>query len=159
MLFLLTVFSVLTNNSWGQIIDPADKVNCEFSIEQDGEDAIVIVKVTVLDGFHINAANLPEGAFSLPTTLDFPSSPNYLVEGKVVEPKFHIVYDEIAEEYIHYHTGKIEFKRGLKIISENEFTLKGEFEFQVCTDEICLRPVMIDFELEVKEVKMINNNN
>lgn len=145
---LLVSFSVS-----GQIEFPEDKVHWKFSIQQDGENATIIGEVTLEEGWHIYAANLPDGVFILPSTVDLEKSSNYKTIGGVIEPKPIFEHDELADEDLYYHSHKVVFKRKIKITSEKNFTLKGSFGFQTCDDTHCLPPFSTEFTVKVKGVK------
>ena len=70
-LFSILLFSLQLNS---QIEYPEDKVSWKFSVDQDGEDATIIAQITMVKHWHIYAANLPDGAFTIPTTITLPSS-------------------------------------------------------------------------------------
>ena len=98
-----------------QIEYPEDKVSWKFSVEQDGEDATIIAQISLVKHWHIYAANLPDGAFTIPTTIEMPASKNYIVKGKVKEPKPIFVHDEDADEDLYYQSNKIVMKRKIKV--------------------------------------------
>jgi thiol:disulfide interchange protein DsbD len=143
-LFLLSV------NVNAQVEFPEDKVSWEFSIEQDGCNAIIIGKITCIEHWHVYAANLPEGSFLLPTEIEPDKSSNYKVIGKVIEPKPEFYHDEAADEDIYQHSHTFKLKRKIKVLSEKDFTLKGRFSFQTCDETHCLPPFDTDFTLKVK---------
>lgn len=147
---LLVLVSVAFTSVKGQIEFPEDKVSWEFSIEQNGCEAIIIGKITCVEHWHIYAANLPEGSFLLATEIVPDDSPNYDIIGKVIEPKPEFYHDEAADEDIYQHSGTVYLKRKIKIKSEKDFTLKGRFSFQTCDESHCLPPFDTNFELKVK---------
>jgi thiol:disulfide interchange protein DsbD len=141
-----------------QIEYPEDKVSWKFSVEQDGEDATIIAQISLVKHWHIYAANLPAGAFTIPTTIEMPASKNYIVKGKVKEPKPIFVHDEDADEDLYYHSNKIVMKRKIKVKSSKDFVLKGVFGFQTCDDSHCLPPYETDFTLNIKGVSSGDKN-
>lgn len=143
-------FLLGTLNATAQLELPEDKVSWKFSVKQDGENAEIIVDATCVPGWHIYAANLPEGTFTLPTTITLESSSKFKQVGKVLEPKPHFEHDELADEDLYYHSGTVRFRRKIKVLSEEDFKVKGTFEFQTCDDTHCLPPHRVDFSLKVK---------
>jgi thiol:disulfide interchange protein DsbD len=129
--------------------DPLDKVSWEFAIEQNGCEATIIGTATIVNHWHVYAANLPEGSFTLPTELIIEDSPNYKKIGGVKEPKPEIIHDEILNEDLYLHSGTIQFKQKIKIISSKNFTLKGSYSFQTCDETHCLPPYDDNFQLKV----------
>lgn len=152
MRYILFIWSVILMVSMtnAQLELPEDKVSWKISVEQDGEEAFVVANITVVKDWHIYAANLPEGTFTIPTTLEIEESKNYKVQGKVIEPKPHHEHDDLADEDLYYHSGTIKIKRKIKVTSEKDFTLKGVFGFQTCDDTHCLPPHEVSFEVKVK---------
>jgi hypothetical protein len=148
---LVALFMFVTNVS-AQMEFPEDKVSWKFTIEQDGSSAVIVVKITCVEHWHVYAANLPEGSFLLPTEIEPDKSDNYSVVGKVIEPKPEFYHDEAADEDIFQHSKSFTMKRKIKITSEKDFILKGRFSFQTCDESHCLPPFDTDFELKVKGV-------
>jgi len=141
---------LFVGNGKAQIEFPEDKVSWDFSLEQDGCEATIIVKVTCVEHWHVYAANLPESSFLLPTEVEPDKSSNYEVVGKVIEPKPEFFHDEAADEDIFQHSKSFTLKRKIKITSAADFTLKGRFSFQTCDESHCLPPFDADFSLKVK---------
>jgi len=141
---------LFTGNVNAQMEFPEDKVNWEFSLEQDGCDATIVVKITCVEHWHVYAANLPESSFLLPTEVEPDKSSNYTVVGKVIEPKPEFYHDDAADEDIFQHSKSFTLKRKIKITSKEDFTLKGRFSFQTCDESHCLPPYDADFSLKVK---------
>lgn len=149
--FLLT-FSCLLS-TFAQLELPEDKVSTTFRVEQNGCEATIIAKSTVVPEWHINAVVLPPESFMLPTTLILEESENFDLKGKVIEPKPHHFFDELADEHLYYHEGTFEIKQKIKVNSSSAFQLKGGFEFQTCNDVKCLPNHTYEFNLKIKGCK------
>ena len=155
----LFVFLYLTISVHSQLEFPEDKVSWKFSLKQDGDEATIVAKITMVKHWHIYAANLPKGSFTIPTTIEAEKSKNYKAIGKVIEPTPIFVHDEEADEDLYYHSNTITMKRKIKVLSEEDFILKGKFGFQTCDDSHCLPPFDTDFELKVKGLKKEKSSN
>ncbi|MDG1841431.1 MAG: thioredoxin family protein [Crocinitomicaceae bacterium] len=155
----LFLFLFLTISVNSQLEYPEDKVSWKFSLKQDGDEATIVAKITMVKHWHIYAANLPKGSFTIPTTIEAEKSKNYKIIGKVIEPKPIFVHDMEADEDLYYHSNTITMKRKIKVLSEEDFTLKGKFGFQTCDDTHCLPPFDTDFELKVKGLKKEKSSN
>lgn len=153
-LFLL-FFAVFSTNLFSQEM-PEDIVSWSFSVEQDGEDATVLCKVSIVDHWHINATKLPEGTFGFATIFDLTESNKFRKVGTVIEPTPIEKYDELADEQLSYHEGVFYLKQKIKVLSENDFELNGLFHFQTCNDVKCLRDMPVDFTVNIKGVKTKN---
>ncbi len=158
MLPLVALFLFVASAS-AQMEFPEDKVSWKFSLEQDGDNAVIVGKITCVEHWHVYASNLPEGSFLLPTEIEPDKSDNYKVVGKVIEPKPEFYHDEAADEDIFQHSKSFTLKRKIKVTSKEDFTLKGRFSFQTCDESHCLPPFDADFELKVKGVKDEASNN
>ncbi len=149
--FFLIVSPLLVKHVSSQLELPEDKVSWDFSIQQDGNNATILAKVTMEENWHINAVYLPKDVFGIPTQLKLlPQPNNFKLIGNVSEPEPIFHYDSLADENQFYHSNTIKLKQKIKIISKNNFKIKGEFSFQTCDDTHCLPPFSTDFELNVK---------
>ena len=147
---LLLLFLLVNKPFVSAQIDPLEKVKWEFRVEQNGCDATIIGKATIVKQWHIYGAHLPAESFALPTELILDKSTNYQLVGKLIEPKPKKEYDEIIEEEILYHKGTVEFKQKIKILTDKNFTLKGIYAFSACDEKGCLPPFDDVFEIKVK---------
>lgn len=152
-LLLLLLLVGVTKVSYGQIEYPEDKVSWKFTVEQDGEDAYIVGTITMVEHWHIYAANLPEGAFSIATEINLTPNNNYKSIGGVREPKPIFKHDELADEDLYYHSNTVVMRRKIKVLSEEDFTIKGSFMFQTCDDDHCLPPHTAEFTVKVKGVQ------
>lgn len=152
-LILLLTVSVFMNRANAQLEFPEDKVSWSFSVEQIGDEATVIGKITMVKHWHIYAAYLPKGSFLIPTEVNLTPSSNFQLVGKLIEPKPILEHDDITDEDLYYHSNTVYLKQKIKITSEKDFTLKGKFSFQTCDDTHCLPPHEAEFTVKVKGVK------
>lgn len=149
-LFLAFFLSFLSNQAFGQLEFPEDKVKTTYSVKQTGDEATITVKATMVPKWHINAINLPKGSFMFPTTIKLIPNKNYQLVGTWKEPKPHFLHDELADEDLYFHEGTVSFIQKIKIISVTDFSIKGTFEFQTCNDVKCLPNTTYDFEVKIK---------
>lgn len=152
--FLLVGFAVLmTFGVKAQLEFPEDKVSWSFSVQQNGDEATIIGKITMVEHWHIYAANLPEDNMAIPTEIELTVSDKYKAIGGVIEPKPIFEHDELADEDLYYHSNTVLLKRKIKVLSDKDFEIKGVFSFQTCDDTHCLPPHYADFTVKVKGVK------
>lgn len=167
--FFTFVFTFLfISNSFSQIELPEDKVSWDFSISQTAKEkenceATIIGKIRTVKHWHINAIKIPEGSFGFPTTLKFKKNKNYTLVGGVIEPKPIEKYDKIADENLAYHEGTVIFKQKIKINSDSDFIIEGEFEFQTCDDVKCLPNYLAELKIKANacksETTVVSENN
>lgn len=156
LLFTLSLIAnlFLTFSSNAQLDLPEEKVHWEFSVEQNGGEAVIIGKITTVDHWHVNAVYLPEESFSIPTLMEIKSSSSFKKKGKVTEPKPIIIFDEDIDEELRFHEGTFYLKQKITIVSEKDFVVNGNFSFQTCTDAgLCLPPFDVDFTVNLKGFK------
>jgi thiol:disulfide interchange protein len=157
--FFTFVFTFLfITNSISQIELPEDKVSWDFSVTQTAKEkenceATIIGKVRTVKDWHINAIKLPAGSFGFATSLKFKKNKNYTLVGGVIEPKPIEKYDKYADETLAYHEGTVIFKQKIKINSEADFTIEGEFEFQTCNEVKCLPNYLAELKVKTKSCK------
>lgn len=132
---------------------PDDKVSWDFRIEQNDCEATLIGTISIVDHWHINAFELPEGNFGMPTELNITSSEDFKLIGKTIEPQPIEKFDEKSGEQLRYHEGKFEIKQKLSVLSENNFDIKFELFFQPCDSVKCLMPHSEEMTLAVKGCK------
>ena len=148
----VVLFNLFVVSLFSQIELAEDKVSWTFTVEQNGEEAFLIGKIKVAEHWHINAAKLPAGSFSVPTTIVLKKTPNFDLVGGLIEPKPIEKYDKYADENLIYHEGTVIFKQKIKIKSEKDFELNGTFSFQTCNDVKCLPNHSANFKVKVKGV-------
>ena len=152
-LVLLLTTSVFSKTTVAQLEFPEDKVSWSFSVEQNGDEATIIGKVTIVKHWHIYGAYLPKESYLIPTKVELTPSPSFQLSGKLTEPKPTFEHDDITDEDLLYHSNTIYLKQKIKVTSEKDFTIKGKFSFQTCDDSHCLPPHEADFSVKVKGVK------
>ncbi len=151
---LLLAFTLLTTVvAKAQIELPEDKVQWKISVEQKGCEAYIVARVTMVPNWHIYAANLPKGAFSIPTKIEITKTKDFQVVGKVLEPKPHFEHDDEADEDIYSHSGTVVLKQKINILTDKDFKVNGVFSFQTCDDSHCLPPHEAPFTVTVKGCK------
>lgn len=154
---LVFVFVLLSSYSGAQLEFPEDKVSWKFTVEQKGDEATVIGTITMDQHWHIYAAHLPQGSFLIPTNVKLEASSNFKKVGKLEEPKPVFEHDELTDEDLYYHSNTIKLKQKIKVLSEEDFTIKGVFSFQTCDDSHCLPPYEAEFSVKLKGVEKGNS--
>ena len=83
---LVLLGSLIIGQSFAQMESPEEKVKAVFSLEQNGCEAFIVAKVTIVPGWHINSNKLPAGSFSIPTQLNINPLIGVTVVPGVIEP-------------------------------------------------------------------------
>lgn len=146
---------VLSFVGFAQMEMPEDKVDWDFSIEQNGCDATVIAKLKIVKGWHIYALDLPEESFSIPTTFTIHKSNKYELIGKPTGPKVPMRYDPVSGENLSTYSGDVVLKQKIRLTSDSEkdFDLKLDFGYSTCDSVQCLFPFEETFTVKVKGCK------
>lgn len=142
--------SLFSFNAFNQIEFAEDKVKWKFSVKYEANcEATVLAELNIVPKWHVYAVVLPKGSFGIPTSFKLNKSPNYQIIGNVIEPKPIETYDELADEHLSLHEGKIVLKQRIKILNKNNFTLDGTYSFQTCDENHCLPPFDGTFKVSV----------
>jgi len=130
LLFVL-LFSI--NASFSQILNPA---KWTFKVEEKGTDeATLIFKVKLDEGWHIYSQNTPDGG-PLPMVVRFDENKCYKLIGKVEEPKPHIEFDSTFGVEVFIYHKEATFKQKVKL-KGGVCEIKGMIEYQACL-EACI---------------------
>lgn len=141
--FLIALF--LTTPAWSQIEDP---VTWDFKVESiDGSEVDIIMTATIDDGWHLYSQDAGEGP--IPTTFTFFEDAAYAVQGAVLEGEPHEEYDKNFESVLKFFDKKAVFTQRIKLLSDQPSKIKGELQFMVCNDAMCLPPEWVDIELDL----------
>lgn len=150
VLGLFIVLTHFTSVSYGQLEFPDEKVKVTFSVERNGCDATITANVVIVPKWHINAVFIPPPTFLSASVLKINKNSNFVLVGKVKEPKPHFMHDELADEDLYYHEGTLKIKQKIKITGSEDFTIEGFFQFQTCNDVRCLPDYQYPISLKIK---------
>lgn len=130
--------------------NPRDKVKYRLSLEQDGCEAYVVANIQIMEGWHINGANLPMDCYSLPTEITLTQDTLLFTDSdSIIEPKYDEIYDKVAKEMLYLHDSTITMKKKITLLTDSIFILNGTFTFQTCDDVHCLPPFSDEFTLKI----------
>lgn len=161
--FLFLLLTIIVSTFYSSTVNaqlefPEDKVSWKFTAVQNEGEATIVGTITMEEHWHIYAAHMPEGTYLIATEVNLNKSADFKTVGGVIEPKPHFERDELADEDLYYHSNTIQLKRKIKVLSENDFVLKGTFSFQTCDDTHCLPPYDAEFEVKIKGFKKAEEN-
>ena len=132
-----------------------EPVKWQFTAKKvDNKTYEVRITATVDKPWHLYSQSSPADG-PLPTKIQFTKNPLLLLTGKTSE------HGEVKEKYedvfavtVKYFAGGAEFKQVVKLKNEKVKTnLGGSVEFMACTDEQCLPPKTIPFNIPINQVK------
>ena len=136
-LFLFAAIFV-TNSSFSQIEHPvkfdltSKKINaCEYEL---------IFTATIQSPWHV---------YSLTTRINIKPTADFELEGKPTEGKPIKTRDKVFDMDVAYFEKTAIFKQKIRLKSNKEVVINGEYEFQTCTEEKCQfdRPTPFEFKL------------
>ncbi|MEI9918155.1 MAG: cytochrome c biogenesis protein CcdA [Bacteroidota bacterium] len=141
------LFAAATTNTYAQVRTP---VKWNFSADAISETEAHLTFTATLDsGWHIYSQFLGEDG-PLPTTFTFVPSKKYKPVKKVEELSKPVKsYDKTFMMDIVWFEKVAVFRQKVKLQAPSA-TIEGKIEFMVCTDEMCLPPDEVSFQLEAK---------
>jgi thiol:disulfide interchange protein len=144
-------FLIFQSNTFGQILDP---VSWSFSIEEkNGDEATLIFRANVDDGWYIYSQYLESEDGPIPTTFEYEQSDHVSFVGDNKESgKKTEGYDAIFGMNLVKFAGNVSFRQDIKIKDYSK-PLTGYLTFMTCDDEKCLPPKDVDFSFDLSKLK------
>ncbi len=133
-LLFLFAFGVLQLHA--QVEDP---VSWKFKVNelQNGE-AELVFNARIDADWHLYSMYFDDGG-PVRLTIHYKESNKFELLGKAIEkPKPHSELDEIFGINVAYFDKKGQIIQKIKINSDEDFTIKGELEYQVCYEDKCV---------------------
>jgi hypothetical protein len=145
---LLVLMAVLfTTAAFAQIETP---VKWSYTAKKlNATEAVVFVKATIDEGWHIYSQNVKPGG-PVATTFTFAPSKAYTLVGKTAEPKAITQYESAFKMNVSYFENSVIFQQRVKLKSAGATTVNGKVEFMTCNDRKCLPPDEVEFSIPVK---------
>ena len=127
-------------------------VKWSTSYEVQDQYIKVIVHADIEEGWHLYSQNLEDGG-PIPTSFYLDTSSAFAPLGSWSEGEPHVEYDPNFEMDLAFFSESADFTILLEP-KETDFTVKGELEFMVCNDEMCLPPTYVDFKTAVVDAPL-----
>ena len=109
-------------------------------------DAVLLVKATIDNGWHIYSQNVKPGG-PLKTEFTFTPSKKYKLVGKTTEPSPITKYEKAFRMNVGFFENEVVFQQKIKL-NNARATVKGKLEFITCKDH-CLPPEEITFAIPI----------
>lgn len=143
---LLTIIILFTLAAHSQILKP---VTWSYAAKRTSKtEAIVFIKATIEDGWHLYSQNVKEGG-PVKTTFTFPAAKDYTLNGKTTEPKSIHRYEDTFKMDVSFFEKSVLFQQKV-VLKGAKAIVKGTVEFMTCNDKQCLPPEQVDFSIPVK---------
>ncbi|WP_437919271.1 protein-disulfide reductase DsbD domain-containing protein [Sphingobacterium sp. LRF_L2] len=114
----------------------------------NSKEAVVFVKATIDEGWHIYGLNVPDGG-PIATTFQFTPSKDFTLNGKVAAPTPQSKYEKDFKMDVPFYSKEVTFQQKVKL-SKNQTTVKGVVEFMACDKNRCLPPDEYAFNVTIK---------
>ena len=137
---------VLTVGAYAQIEAP---VKWSYAAKKiSSTEAVIFLKATIQNGWHIYAANLKDGG-PIKTSFTFSPSKDYALVGKISEPTPLTKYEKSFSMNVTYFENSVIFQQKIKLKSAKASVIKGKLEYMTCNDKKCLPPEDLDFSVSI----------
>jgi len=144
LVFALLLFTVLGASA--QIETPVTWSYAQKKISKT--EAIVYLKATIQDGWHIYSQNVKPGG-PVKTTIKFNPSKEFTKVGTTTEPKPVSKFEKVFDMSVGYFEKQVIFQQKIKL-NKPATTVSGTIEFMVCDESRCLPPDEVKFSVQVK---------
>ncbi|WP_256005386.1 MULTISPECIES: protein-disulfide reductase DsbD N-terminal domain-containing protein [Pedobacter] len=145
-LFLLAVGLLFSISASSQIQKP---VKWSYAAKKTSKtDAVVLIKATIEDGWHIYSQNMADGG-PVKTSFTLAPSKSFKPVGPVTEPKPITKFEKTFDMNVSYFEKSVVFQQKVKLTGANP-VVKGSLEYMVCDDQSCLPPETVEFSIPVK---------
>jgi len=115
----------------------------------NSKEAVVLIKATIQNGWHIYGQNVEDGG-PLPTTFAFKNSKDFTLNGKPVENvKAKTKYEDVFKMNVPYFTNEVVFQQKVKL-NGKQASISGTVEFMACDKNQCLPPDEYNFTVAIK---------
>jgi DsbC/DsbD-like thiol-disulfide interchange protein len=113
-------------------------------------EAVVFLKATIQDGWHIYSLNVKDGG-PIKTSFIFAPSKEYALVGKPSEPTPVTKFEKSFNMNVSYFEKEVIFQQKIKLKSPTASVVKGKLEYMTCNDRKCLPPDDIDFSIPLSK--------
>jgi len=111
-------------------------------------EAVILIKATIDEGWHIYSVNQKEGG-PVKTTITLSPSKVFSLVGKTTEPTPVTKFEKSFGINVSYFENSVVFQQKVKLKAKQTI-VKGKIEFMTCNDQKCLPPEDIDFSVAIK---------
>lgn len=146
LVLMLTAVLFAVTGAFAQIHKPVKWTVASKKLSNN--EAVVFVKATIQNGWHIYSQNIKDGG-PIPTSFNFNKAAEYTLIGKTAEPKPKMKHEEVFKMDVGYFTNEVIFQQKVKL-TKGSATVKGTVEWQACDASQCLPPDEYAFAVTIK---------
>lgn len=151
-IYLLLLSFFLATFASAQILEPV-KWTSEYQKKSDSE-GIIKFKASIEPSWHLYSQYTDE--VFIPLKFEFKTQGGYERIGKVIEPKYKEVYDDIMQGTARYFENSAVFEQKIKVSSPSDFEIEVWLTGQSCSDETGM---CIPFMKLVQKISIPGNPN
>lgn len=145
--YLLLIAMLTVASAKSQIFKP---VKWSYAAKMTSKTtAVVYIKATMDNAWHIYAMDLPEGG-PTKTSLVFKPSKEYALNGKIVAPKPIVKYDNTFRMNIGYYEKSVVFQQKVNVKSADAI-IRGTASFMACDAVRCLPEETVSFAVPLNK--------
>lgn len=142
---ILVLFSFLLfagSQLFAQILEP---VKWTFESRQEGDEATLIFKAAIEEGWHLYDTELPDGG-PIKTSIHFSDSTLFSFVGDLSkDPLPTEFFDKTFNMKLGYFSKQATLTQKIKLKNTEKLDIKGYVEFMSCNDETCTPPTEAEF--------------
>ncbi|RKO70995.1 sugar transporter [Sphingobacterium puteale] len=146
LVLLVTAVIFMITGAFAQIHKPVKWTVASKKL--NSKEAVVYVKATIQNGWHIYSQNVKDGG-PIPTSFTFANATDYVLAGKTAEPKPKVKHEEVFKMDVGYFTNEVIFQQKVTL-KKGTATVKGSVEWQACDASQCLPPDEYAFAVTIK---------
>jgi hypothetical protein len=127
-------------------------VNWNYSVKKISKKVYEVhLKATIEDGWHLYAQQQPDNFIGTKTTIKFNQHPLLFFNGAVKEVgSLQRSKEPVLETESWQYKNEVDFVQKITLKSNGKTNVTGSIEFQVCTDDKCLPPDTVQFNVLVE---------
>ncbi|MFT4757615.1 MAG: thiol:disulfide interchange protein, partial [Vicingaceae bacterium] len=144
-LSILLFFSATISNA--QIFNPVSW-KTEIKELENGRFELQMT-ASIEEGWHLYSQSLPSDDGPIATEFTLKESTDFLIEGKVNEPKSKTEFDPNFDMDLNYFEDEVTFTQVIKSKVPDAYKMTAEVYFMVCDAEKCLPPEYVDLEFDI----------
>ncbi|MFT6199772.1 MAG: thiol:disulfide interchange protein DsbD [Vicingaceae bacterium] len=144
-LSILLFFSATISNA--QIFNPVSW-KTEIKELENGRFELQMT-ASIEEGWHLYSQSLPSDDGPIATEFTLKESTDFLIEGKVNEPKPKTEFDPNFDMDLNYFEDEVTFTQVIKSKVTDAYKMTAEVYFMVCDAEKCLPPEYVDLEFDI----------
>jgi len=124
-----------------------NEISWTFSYNKDLKQ--LEMKATLQKGWHIYSARFDNDGGPVKTEFEFEIAGDAVLVGEINEPTPIEEFDPNFDMTVRYFSKEVIFSQGIKF--KKTKSIKGSVVYMICNDQMCLPPVSIPFEIQLKK--------